>query len=153
MCPLQQLQAESRGHRFKNDEDKENCRRVKLLQALGDANVQSCYLAKCCNRCNHGVFQSLNYKLSLNVARKHVAQTQRQLEDDADTVEQLRDTLITEQNEIISSSPGLTWLGPDHVCSDKIISIICERAHLIKPVTDPLFLAYDINFTRPYYLT
>ena len=121
-----------------SDKDKENCRRVQLLQALGDANVQSCDLAKCCDRCNCGGVPVPQLRaVTKRSTQARQANSKRRLEeDDADTIKQLRDTLITERNKIISSSPGLTWLGPDHVCSDKIISIICERAHLIKTVAD-----------------
>ena len=38
-----------------SDKDKENCRRVQLLRALGDTNVHSRDLAKCCDHCNRTV--------------------------------------------------------------------------------------------------
>lgn len=118
--------------------DKENCRRVQLLHALGDASMCSRDLSICCDRCNHkGVpiphLQAITKRSKKTGGQKSKRSRQ---EDDTNVIKQLREKLITERDKIISNSPGLTWLGPDHVCNDRVISGICERAHLVKTVAD-----------------
>ena len=39
--------------KYCDDKDKENCRRVLLLKALGDTLRYSRDASKCCDRCNH----------------------------------------------------------------------------------------------------
>ena len=97
-------------------------------------------LAKCCDRCSvKGApvpqLQAIT-KRSPPIRQTNTCTKRPQEKNNVDTAKQLREALIAERDKIISSSPGLTWLGPDLVCSDKIISIICERAHLIKTAAD-----------------
>ena len=134
-----------------SDKDKDNCRRAQLLRALGDTNVHSHDLMKYCDRCNpKGVSVPHLRAITKRSTQTRKTSSKRLWEDnDADTIKQLREILITERDKIISSSPELTWLGPDHVCSDKVISGICERVHLIKTVADLLFLTYGVNFMSP----
>ena len=121
-----------------NEKEKENCRRVQLLKALGDTNVYSRDVSKCCDRCNHkGIpVPHLQSIIKCNAKPRQRKTKRLRQADDAKVIDQLRENLITERNKIISSSPGLTWLGPDHVCNDRVISGICERAHLIKTISD-----------------
>lgn len=118
-------------------DDQENCRRMQLLRALGDVNIVSCDPTNCCDRCNRRGIPAPHLQAIMKRGKKITKpRTKRRRKDDNDVMQRLRERLIVERDRFVSNTAGLKWLGSDHVCNNKVISGICERAHLIKTVAD-----------------
>ena len=110
--------------KYCDDKDKENCRRVLLLKALGDTLRYSRDASKCCDRCNHEGIPVPHLSTITCRTKSQKKRSKRPPQANSDkAIEQLKEQLIKERNKIISNSPGLMWLGPDHVCNDRVISL------------------------------
>ena len=141
----------SRGHLFhtvrkKPEEDQglanfitngENCRRLSLLQSLGDSStaVASNHF-ECCDCCSPSALSSSSYS-RLNILKKGVvSRIKRRRAIRSVDKDLLKDKLVSARNSLLQQQDDFCVVGVNFFCSDSIIDKLCEQAKFIETVDD-----------------
>ena len=114
----------------------ENCRRRILLSALGSPEEKQPAHIMCCDSCTSGELPA-----KLNIIPFSFVDTGNQQSVRVRTVpkgirDELYEALVTAREQVVSTNSGLRMLGPEVVCSDRVIHNLCTKAGRIKSVDD-----------------
>ena len=114
----------------------ENCHRRILLSALGSPEERQPARILCCDSCTPG---ELPAKLniiplpSVNIGNQQsvrVRTVPKRVRDE------LYEALVTAREQVVTTNSGLRMLGPQVVCSDRVIHNLCKKAGRIQSVDD-----------------
>ena len=116
--------------------DKDNCRRKKMLEAIG--SLEDCQRDECCCDCCGA--DRLSPKLKFECV-KPVSTAGRKrrcavfsVTDEA--VETLKEALRNERDKYMDNHRSFITFGPDCVCCDSLIDHICMQAKFVKVESD-----------------
>ena len=117
-------------------EDRENCRRKKMLEAIG--STESCDGENaCCDTCGvDRLVPKLKFEESRpvnTVSRKRRCAVFTVTEDAVSTLAQ---ALRQERDKYLDNHPNFAPFGPDCVCSNSLIDHICMQAKFISEESD-----------------
>ena len=141
----------SRGHLFhtvitKPEEDQglanfitnsENCRRLSLLQGLGDSSTtDASNRFECCDCCCPSALSSSAY-CRLNILKQGVAsRVKRRRAARSVDKDLLKDKLVTARNSFLQQQDDFCAVGIQFICSDSVIDKLCEQAKFIQNIDD-----------------
>ena len=105
----------------------ENCRRRILLSALGSPEEKQPARVLCCDSCTPGELPA-----KLNILPLPSVNTGNQQSVRVRTVpkrvrDELYEALVTAREQVVTTNSGLRMLGPQVVCSDRVINL-CKKA-------------------------
>ena len=108
----------------------ENCRRAVLLNALGSKEKQPDRIP-CCNGC-----QCQELPPELDIVHQIDSTSRRRSRPLPKRVRvALHEALLVARQQVVDMSPGLQMLGPEVVCSSRVISDLCRNIGHIETVT------------------
>lgn len=114
-------------------ESSQNCRRRVLLSALGGHEEQQPPRILCCDSCTPDQLPADLNIIPLpcvHVGNVRVHTVPKAVRDE------LYEALLVAREQVVTTNSGLRMLGPQVICSNRVISDLCKKAGHIKSVDD-----------------
>lgn len=115
----------------------ENCRRLSLLQSLGDSSKAGASdQFECCDCCSPSALSSSAYS-RLNILKQGVvSRVKRRRAVRSVDKDLLKDKLVTARNSLFQQQDDFCAVGVQFFCSDSVIDKLCEQARFVENVDD-----------------
>ena len=111
------------------------CRRVVILRGIGSLENTPSSTA-CCDVCTQGDFPYPTLDILRPVISKRRKKNVRVRTIAAPLKTVLKENLLEERQKIIEENPSFKMIGANYICSDVVISNLCDKASFIRDVDD-----------------